>query len=274
MSSNTKQLVVFTDLDGTLLDHDTYSFDAASESVSRLKLNNIPVIITTSKTWEEVSDLQDELGLSDPCIIENGSAVYLGESSFSKSLSEEPKHVLGKNYAEICTFINQLSEELRKFVYGFNDMSAEDVAMLTGLPIEKAKKAKARSASEPFLWSGDDKTLLALKKEAANAGLRLVKGGRFYHLLSDVDKSSAVKWLMYQAQFKFPGLDFQSCALGDGPNDADMLKTVDTGIVIANPHSETPDTSGAKGNIIYSKSIGPQGWAEEVDKLLNLFGYK
>ena len=49
------RLIVFTDLDGTLLDHDDYSFEAARPALAKLETLNIPVILTTSKTATEVS---------------------------------------------------------------------------------------------------------------------------------------------------------------------------------------------------------------------------
>ena len=42
--------VIYTDLDGTLLDHHTYSFDAARSTIAALSERGIPVIPCTSKT--------------------------------------------------------------------------------------------------------------------------------------------------------------------------------------------------------------------------------
>ncbi|MCH6574886.1 MAG: HAD hydrolase family protein, partial [Bacteroidetes bacterium] len=38
------KVVIFSDLDGTLLDHDTYSFQAASEAIELIKSKNIPLV--------------------------------------------------------------------------------------------------------------------------------------------------------------------------------------------------------------------------------------
>lgn len=50
--------LIFTDLDGTLLDHETYKFDEAKEMLDFIKQNDIPLIIVTSKTKDEVIELQ------------------------------------------------------------------------------------------------------------------------------------------------------------------------------------------------------------------------
>lgn len=273
MGGPLKKLVVFTDLDGTLLDHDSYSFEAALPAIERLKNNEIPLILTTSKTFEEVLALQNQIGLSDPCIIENGSAVYLGENEFSKTVSSQFCHVMGAGYLDICIFINQLPKNLRSFLLGFADMTVEDVVERTGLPTEKAKKAKARRASEPFIWSGTANDLEIFKKQAETAGLRIIQGGRFYHLLSNVDKSSALNWVMERVKRQNPASEYYSCALGDGPNDEDMLKTADVGIVIANPHGKPPALNGARGRIIQAEAVGPEGWNTEINRLLDELGY-
>lgn len=67
----------FTDLDGTLLNHDDYRYDAAIPTIQTLKKLGIPVIPTTSKTKAEVLELREALGLKDPFIVENGSGIFL-----------------------------------------------------------------------------------------------------------------------------------------------------------------------------------------------------
>lgn len=63
---------VFTDLDGTLLDHETYSWEAARPALERLELSGIPWILVTSKTRAEVELWRKQLGNRHPFIIENG----------------------------------------------------------------------------------------------------------------------------------------------------------------------------------------------------------
>jgi ribonucleotide monophosphatase NagD (HAD superfamily) len=45
--------LVFTDLDGTLLDHDTYDWTPARDALDRLTRAGIPVVFTSSKTAAE-----------------------------------------------------------------------------------------------------------------------------------------------------------------------------------------------------------------------------
>src|SRR5690554_5601326 len=61
-------MIVFTDLDGTLLDHDSYSWRAAKPAMARLGANGIPLIFNSSKTAAEISELQSRMGLRGPFI--------------------------------------------------------------------------------------------------------------------------------------------------------------------------------------------------------------
>ena len=70
------QVIIFTDLDGSLLDHENYSFTEAMPSLRRIKQSGIPLIITTSKTRMEVEHLQREIGIREPFIAENGGGIF------------------------------------------------------------------------------------------------------------------------------------------------------------------------------------------------------
>ncbi|NVK17997.1 MAG: HAD-IIB family hydrolase [Methylocystaceae bacterium] len=270
--TKTAKLLVFTDLDGSLLDHETYSFSSAQSALDRLKSHHVPIILTTSKTYAEVVDLQKELGINDPCIVENGSAIYMGSSGFSQALAVGDAQIFGRSYQSICTFIEQLPKNIRVSLTGFADLSAQEVAQVTGLPIEKAEKAKNRLASEPFQWTGAPEGLRELEKLLDGQDMALLQGGRFYHIVSKVDKSLALDWLAKKAKSVYNAVDFHTVALGDGPNDEKMIASADTGIVIANPDGVALTIKGAFGKIKYPKAPGPAGWAQGMHELMDELG--
>jgi predicted mannosyl-3-phosphoglycerate phosphatase (HAD superfamily) len=86
------QLVVFTDLDGTLLDHQTYSFQAARPMINKLLRLGIPIVINTSKTRAETEILSRRLKLNHPFIVENGGAVFIPEGCFEPAFFQKTKH--------------------------------------------------------------------------------------------------------------------------------------------------------------------------------------
>ena len=76
------KLVIYTDLDGSLLDHDSYSHAAADVLLAELETHGIPVIIASSKTRCEQIPLRNELGNRHPFIVENGAAVFIPAGYF------------------------------------------------------------------------------------------------------------------------------------------------------------------------------------------------
>lgn len=77
----TTRLVIFTDLDGSLLDTETYRFDAARATLEELTACQVPMVLCASKTRAEVEPLRQELGNTDPFIIENGVvSIFLGRN--------------------------------------------------------------------------------------------------------------------------------------------------------------------------------------------------
>ena len=76
MSESAPFPVIITDLDGTLLDHDTYSYEAAAHALAEITLRGIPLILNSSKTRSEIEELRERLLNDHPFVVENGAAVY------------------------------------------------------------------------------------------------------------------------------------------------------------------------------------------------------
>ena len=51
------RLIIFSDLDGTLLDHNNYDWSAAKPAMERLSASDIPVVLNSSKTISEIRAL-------------------------------------------------------------------------------------------------------------------------------------------------------------------------------------------------------------------------
>ena len=71
------KIIIFTDLDGTFLNHDDYSYNDSLLGVRKVLSENIPLIFTTSKTKVEVETLHERLKINEPFIIEKGAALFI-----------------------------------------------------------------------------------------------------------------------------------------------------------------------------------------------------
>ena len=157
--SDEAHYIVFTDLDATLLDHETYSHAAAKPAIEFLIREDIPLVFVTSKTQPEVMKLQEEMGLCAPFIVENGGAIFIPRccSRFFRADhdAEYEVIVLGKAYDACTTLLSRLQS--RFGLRGFSHMEHEEVAERTGLHAEGAAMAKMRFCSEPFVMEDECK---------------------------------------------------------------------------------------------------------------------
>ena len=76
-------VIIFTDLDGTLLDHISYDWSKAKPALKICQSLHIPVIMVSSKTRAELDILRKEMAISFPLISENGGGIF-----FPKELSD------------------------------------------------------------------------------------------------------------------------------------------------------------------------------------------
>ena len=68
-------IVIFTDLDGSVLDRDTFKFDNIKEYIKKLICSGIHIIPNSSKTESEIVEFNQDLGENLAYISENGSVI-------------------------------------------------------------------------------------------------------------------------------------------------------------------------------------------------------
>lgn len=263
--------IISTDLDGTLLDHDTYEWHAALPVLERLRSLSIPVVINTSKTYEEVRLLQKEIGLTAPFIVENGSAIYLPKNAYPAPTNAQTKDhywqvTLGTTRAEAVSVLKNLrNQHLYKFE-SFFDMSRERIIELTDLSESGAEDAMRRAFSEPLVWRDSPEKLDKFIAEIQQAGMHLLKGGRFLHIIGQTDKAVAIQWFIGFYQ-ELKGKPVELIALGDSGNDVAMLNIAEYAVIVRSPAHDYPLVS-PQGTLIKTTGFGPQGWAEAISMIL------
>lgn len=270
--ANSASYLVFTDLDGTLLNHDDYRYDAALPMLAWLKEHQIPVIAVTSKTRVEVEDLLQSLSFEEPFVVENGSGVFipLTDQRFDPAKMDIPHQLweqhqclyLGCTYDQARQGLKALAQKLNQPLRGFGDMSIEELVALTGLRSEEVLKAQAREFTEPFVNPGLAAT--DLEQHVAEIGFQVLVGDRFCHLIGlGAGKGKAVKLLVqcYQG-FQAP---IKTVGLGNSLNDLAMLEAIDIPIVI--PGAEGPHPGLAHQGWQIAPATGAQGWAMAMSQV-------
>lgn len=268
-----QQFLVFTDLDGSLLDAATYSWEAARPALGFLRAEGIPLILVSSKTRAEIDSLRIELEDPAPFIAENGGAIFIPRNYFP-TMPEGARTrdgllviELGAPYATLRHAIREIEQAVGARLRGFRDMSREEVAARTGLALADAELAMDREYDEPFLIEGPSTLIPAIEREARDRGLTVTRGGRFHHLLGDSDKGRACLHLMEQFRRQM-GQPVVSIGLGDSANDLPMLRVVDHPIVVQRPDGSY-DPELALSKVTYAAAPGPVGWNEALLRLLD-----
>lgn len=269
--------LIFTDLDGTLLDHHTYSYREALPALELLKRQNIPWIFNTSKTFAELVTLQQEMQNPWPMILENGSGVAVPKNMFCEELFGNPLakqeiqsvernnylyYRLGHSRQDFLPLVAKLKADFDFIHYG--EMQPEYLANLTGLNLEKAIQSLDRQYTEPCLWQDTEQAFVEFKKRLRERGLYCVRGGRFAHVMGKSDKGRALKWV---ASKLYSGNQPTKIALGDGENDLPMLNEADIAILVRSPQHEPPSPCQAPQTRI-TEEIGPLGWSGAIIALL------
>ena len=255
--------MIFTDLDGTLLDHDTYDWTPARPALHALAAQHVPVVLCSSKTRAEMRALATAMGLHAPLIVENGGGVWLPPSwrlplpAGAIAVDEGWVVVLGAHAGDLRPALQRLAERTGTALRGFGDMDVREVAARTGLPPETAALAMQREFSEPFVAEGDI-ARETLEEAARGLGVRVTKGGRFFHLTGPSDKGHAVRVVSSWLGGRTVGT---TLGFGDAPNDLPLLQAVDTSIIVPRPDGTPhPDLVAALPHATIAPAPGPRGW--------------
>ena len=269
MEAKTPRILVFTDLDGSLLDHDSYSWAAAQPALKLLYEREVPVIFNTSKTLAEAAVIQREMGVEQPFITENGMVTTIPSGCFRDSCETEPTHFFhGQPYRSIRRILSNIRRQHGFRFKGFGDLTVEQVAEVTGLSRDEASKAMTRKASEPLVWFDSHSVLPEFVGLLESEGLHLTRGGRFYHVSGKGNKGLALQALLKKYRQEYPEDTFQTCALGDGMNDLPMLEVVDYPVLIRSEHGLEPDV-GHIAKVVKTRGVGPEGWNQAILELLS-----
>jgi mannosyl-3-phosphoglycerate phosphatase len=256
--------IIISDLDGTLLDPATYSFETALPALRQIRDRGIPLVLCSSKTRAEVEVYRKRLENVDPFISENGGGIFIPEGYFPfstgyKKMDGYEVAFLGRAYSDVRKSFLALRTMMGVRAKGFGDMTAEEIARLTSLPLEEAKLAAMRDFDEPFLFEKGEEAAPFLKA-IEDSGFRWTQGA-FFHILGDHDKGRGVR-ILKEFYEKAWG-EIRTIGLGDSLNDLPFLQEVDVPILVQR-RDGTYDPRIALPNLVGGAGIGPAGWNRAI----------
>jgi mannosyl-3-phosphoglycerate phosphatase len=268
---NATPLIVVTDLDGTLLDQQSYSYEASLPALRKLQSLKIPVVLCSSKTRSEMEPLWHELGLRDPFIVENGGAIYFPPDYFPFSVENVSSRgkfqmlELGQHIDVLRSALQEAAQSQHVPIQSFGEMTIQEISQLTSLPRKNAQAASEREYDEPFVVRQINygRLFTALRTK----GFKITQGDRFYHLSRGSDKGKATKKVLDLYRQTDPSI--RSVGLGNAGHDLAMLREVDTPILIRNPDRSWDSTiTQNMAGIKKTMKTGPEGWSEAIEGIL------
>lgn len=259
--------LVFTDLDGTLLDLETYSADLVIRSVEKLKNAGVSVIFCSSKTWAEQEYYLDQLDLNEPVIVENGSGIFLPiefDIAFQNQVQKLHKihdhnvMVLGKSYDEVLQIVEENAKRYIPDLKYYANQTIDSLSEMTGLDLEAAKKAKSRDFSETLFNVKQSTTAYKNFSNALHSyGFQCMPGSRYITVTGiESNKGRAVSMLIETYKSRYA--EVISFGIGDSRNDQEMLEVVDHPYLVQRPDQTWADIT--VDNITKVAEVGPEGW--------------
>ena len=274
MDNSTSQKIVFTDIDGTLIDIYSGNFEGTDLLVRKFVRMGTPVILCSAKTRSEQEHIREKLGLSDPFIIENGGAVVIPDGYF-EDLEIVP-HTRKNGYSlieigghsnEIRKQLSKIREELQIDFKGTTDVTLDEISRRVQIPLPFAKRMSKREYGETILEI-DPSDLGKLAKACKRIGLKVIHGGRYTDITQGNDKGKATHVLVDLFKRKYQPKRTIFIGLGDSENDLPMLRLMDIPVLVQRANGSWCD-SRIK-NLLRSTGIGPRGWRNSFNLITKL----
>ncbi|MEM6710301.1 MAG: HAD-IIB family hydrolase [Pseudomonadota bacterium] len=250
--------LIFTDLDGTLLD-DRYDLAAAANALDAVVKLGAVAIPVTSKTRRECEALNALRRIKTPLIFENGAGIAWQGIDYGDRASIE---IEGPGYAELCERLDRVRVNGQFNFRGFNAMNAAELAERCGLSPEMASLALAREATEPLVWEDTESSRRAFAEYLSMFRLQLVEGGRFLHVMPQTDKGMAAAKVV-QRWFECSGLSARTIGCGDSPNDQALLEFTSSCILFPRRDGSYLEL-GADKPVCHAPLAGHEAWLRAV----------
>ena len=268
--------IIYTALEGALLDARTGSFAAAEEALSELARRHIPLVLVTSRTRDEIEPLRRQMEHSHPFITESGGGIYFPDGYFNIKIPDVQRSgrylclALGRPYKGVCDALDEVAEQTGVGVAGFHHMSRREIAENTGLKQRDADLARSREFDEPFFFtSADENDIARFIATAKERGFQTRLGQRFWHFSSGCDSARAVRSLtkLFRDATR---IKLRAVGIGPASEELPWLRAVDHAVSLGAPesvrkHGEAPPPEDAAPTPV----SGPSGWSSFILNIIS-----
>ena len=260
-------MIIFTDLDGSLLHRDNFKFDEIKDYIKNLIDNGVIIIPNTSKTEKEIEEFIKELGKELPFISENGSSIH-GLNLINANFPN--KIILSRDKEELIKIFNsKVPDNLKAKCKFISEMNSKQQNNIFGLQGNNLKNALNRKYTIPFLFEGDNLEKNKLLKILKSSSLTMQEGGRVLNLGDKTDKVKSMNQVL--KIYRKVENKIKVIGVGDNFNDLDMLRNCDIPCLVFNDQFKQDQIN--INNLIFSNKPSPEGWADVIKTALVKLGY-
>ena len=254
-----KQIIIFTDIDGSLLNRDTFRFDEIEDYFRKLVSKGIKIIPNSSKTEAELLDFNKEYNLNLSFIAENGSSIH-GLNLIHSKLPERVS--LSRTTDQIYQIFNKnIPSHLKDNISFILKLHFKEQQEIFGLPLDKIGLALKRKYSLPIQFNGNEIRKNEFVKIMNNAGLTVQTGGRIMNICDNVNKSKAMIKTLELIKNEVDD-EIITIGVGDNQNDVDMLRQSNYACLVKNDNFDSSLINIV--NLIKSSEPSPLGWADVI----------
>jgi len=245
---------VFTAVDGTLLDFDTFRCEASGPMVRRFLAASIPVIPVSAMTLDEIEPIARELGLRHAMIIEAGGAIARWKEG------EWEIEACGPAADTLLDVICEIEERTGAELTVYSVLPEAEAARLSGRSGSMLQLSTIRRFSEPFIV--EKGSIDAVIKAAESLGFSVRNGRRFHHLCRREDEGDAFTRLRNEL-----GCDV-AIAVGGSALDASFLSRAEIPVVVPRPDGQPdPGLLEQVPHALVAPAPGSAGWATALSEV-------
>ncbi len=247
--------VIFTSIDGTLLDARTFDIGRGRATIRRLHAAGIPVIPVSVLTLDEIAPLATELGLRHAMVIEAGGAIARWSDT---GWDVEP---CGPPAQTLLDVVRDIEDRSGANLLVYSALPEEEAARISGRSGEMLLASTRRRFSEPFVI--ETGSLESVIRAAAEIGFSVRRGRRFLHLCRACDEGEAFTRLRVELGCEV------AVAVGGVAVDAEFLSRSDIPIIVPGPDGvHDPELRARVPHAHLAPAPAPDGWAAAVDQVL------
>ena len=263
-----KKIVIFTDLDETLLKDNKYYYNILNNFIKKLLRYGCIIIPVTSKTYLEVIDILKQIKFKLPFSVENGAAYYLPVKNTKDYTYKKIINPYAVNKITIRQILNKkiFKNHLQniKFIENLNLL---DQKKITKLNIKQLKNFNSRQYTIPVLLSGDNDFKRKFESSLLKYNLKIIFGGKLNNISGLHSKLNSLNFFTNQYKKKLKTKKLITISLGDNQNDIEILNYSNYSGIIKNETYKDIYLK-KKRNVFRSFTTAPYGWVEVLKKII------